>query len=388
MGTTSPKTDLVDTATASAPSHKEAGAQLTLIQEHTDALMIIDRDGIVRFADQGAQALFAKSGPLVGHPSPIPIRPGSHEITVADADSRDRHVEVRVADSEWNGAAAYVASASDVTARHEVETALRAAVDAARDAGPIAHSLLADLSHAVRTPLTDIVGFSELMKDERLGPIDNERYKSYLADIHSSSLRLLRLIEDALNKAGTPSDLETKASYARASDIVRLARACRRGDDETAFTIEMPDDVGPLSIEIERASLTEAFRLLLTDAARNATATRPAQLSIDHLDDQVVIEVSESWLGYSDADLAYMLDGGDALAAASFALNPTKQRVHKTATAFAAMKRMTELYGGMFAILGNGDNGVRLRIKLNIVADAQGAAPAPIHDDTRRTAPD
>ena len=43
---------------------------------------------------------------------------------------------------------------------------------------------LANMSHELRTPLNAIMGFSEMLKDEMLGPMGNEQYRSYAADIH------------------------------------------------------------------------------------------------------------------------------------------------------------------------------------------------------------
>ena len=58
---------------------------------------------------------------------------------------------------------------------------------------------LAKVSHEVRTPLNSIIGFSEIMKDEQLGPIGNERYRGYIRDIHDSGLYALSLVNDLLD---------------------------------------------------------------------------------------------------------------------------------------------------------------------------------------------
>ena len=42
---------------------------------------------------------------------------------------------------------------------------------------------LARVSHEVRTPLNSIIGFAELMKEEQLGPIGNDRYRGYIRDL-------------------------------------------------------------------------------------------------------------------------------------------------------------------------------------------------------------
>ena len=58
---------------------------------------------------------------------------------------------------------------------------------------------LAKVSHEVRTPLNSIIGFTELMAQERFGPIGNARYKGYVEDIHQSGLYALSLLNDLLD---------------------------------------------------------------------------------------------------------------------------------------------------------------------------------------------
>jgi signal transduction histidine kinase len=53
----------------------------------------------------------------------------------------------------------------------------------------------------LRTPLNAIIGFSEMIKDELLGPIENEDYKHYSSDIYSSGNHLLAIINDILDIA-------------------------------------------------------------------------------------------------------------------------------------------------------------------------------------------
>jgi two-component system cell cycle sensor histidine kinase PleC len=60
---------------------------------------------------------------------------------------------------------------------------------------------LANMSHELRTPLNAILGFSEVMKDEVMGPMENRIYKGYAADIHGSGQHLLGLINDILDLA-------------------------------------------------------------------------------------------------------------------------------------------------------------------------------------------
>ncbi len=58
---------------------------------------------------------------------------------------------------------------------------------------------LASMSHELRTPLNAILGFSEVIKNEVLGPLGNDTYKEYISDIHRSGGHLLHLINEILD---------------------------------------------------------------------------------------------------------------------------------------------------------------------------------------------
>jgi signal transduction histidine kinase len=57
---------------------------------------------------------------------------------------------------------------------------------------------LANMSHELRTPLNAILGFSELLMDEKFGPL-NEKQQRYVGHVFSSGRHLLNLINDLLD---------------------------------------------------------------------------------------------------------------------------------------------------------------------------------------------
>jgi len=69
----------------------------------------------------------------------------------------------------------------------------------AEDANVAKSRFLATMSHELRTPLNAILGFSEIMKEEILGPHTVPVYKEYAADIHKSGEHLLNLIGEILD---------------------------------------------------------------------------------------------------------------------------------------------------------------------------------------------
>ena len=69
----------------------------------------------------------------------------------------------------------------------------------AEDANFAKSRFLATMSHELRTPLNAILGFSEIMRDEVLGPLNNQNYLEYSKDIHNSGSHLLKLINEILD---------------------------------------------------------------------------------------------------------------------------------------------------------------------------------------------
>ncbi|NCB49676.1 MAG: HAMP domain-containing histidine kinase [Alphaproteobacteria bacterium] len=73
------------------------------------------------------------------------------------------------------------------------------AKEQAEGANRMKTDFLASISHELRTPLNAILGFSEMMKTEALGKVENKQYKEYVSYIHSSGKYLLSLINDILD---------------------------------------------------------------------------------------------------------------------------------------------------------------------------------------------
>ncbi|MEN2494849.1 MAG: Sensor histidine kinase RcsC [Hyphomicrobiaceae bacterium hypho_1] len=69
----------------------------------------------------------------------------------------------------------------------------------AEDANLAKSRFLATMSHELRTPLNAVLGFSEIMKNEILGPIENKNYREYAHNIHISGSHLLNLINEILD---------------------------------------------------------------------------------------------------------------------------------------------------------------------------------------------
>ncbi len=88
--------------------------------------------------------------------------------------------------------------ATDITMQKDAEAALEQARDAAEQASHFKDEFLSTMSHELRTPLNAVIGFSELLVQNRYGPL-NDRQSSYVSNIHTAGQHLLRLINDILD---------------------------------------------------------------------------------------------------------------------------------------------------------------------------------------------
>jgi signal transduction histidine kinase len=93
-----------------------------IIERNADAIVVVDREGVIRFVNDQAVKLFGrKRQPMLGTPFGFPLVAG--ETTELDL-LRDRDpvvVEMRVVESQWQGESACIASLRDITERKGAE---------------------------------------------------------------------------------------------------------------------------------------------------------------------------------------------------------------------------------------------------------------------------
>ena len=90
-------------------------------------------------------------------------------------------------------------SIEDITERRESERAIREAKMSSDLANRAKSEFISNMSHELRTPLNSIIGFSEMIKNEVFGTIEQRSYWEYARDIHESGQKLLRVINEILD---------------------------------------------------------------------------------------------------------------------------------------------------------------------------------------------
>ncbi|MEM7500037.1 MAG: HAMP domain-containing sensor histidine kinase [Pseudomonadota bacterium] len=151
-------------------------------------------------------------------------------------------------------------------ARQRVETASRAKSD-----------FLRSLSHELRTPLNAVVGFSELMRRESMGPLP-DRYRDAAEHIHIAGRHLNDLIEDLLDLSVIEAGrLRLEETDVPADEIVTAAIAIIAKSAETAgVRIERRDIAPGHLVRVDRRRMVQALVNLLG----NATKFAPEESSV------------------------------------------------------------------------------------------------------------
>jgi PAS domain S-box-containing protein len=248
---------------------------------------------------------------------------------------------------DWSGELlCYEGTVEDVTEKFEQEHALRLALRQAEIANKMKATFLAAMSHELKTPLNAVLGFSEMIRNEMLGPLCNETYREYAADIHDSGTRLLAVINDVLDVSRLQGGLLTiQAQPQHAIDLaesaVNLAHAITR--TQRRIEIDVPDDLPALHIDPRR--LAQALGNLLANALKftpeNGIVRLAARLQADG---RLHLTVEDTGIGMAPETTAQALEPFRQLDGS------LARRFEGTGLGLSIAKALTELHGGSLSV--------------------------------------
>lgn len=126
---------------------------------------------------------------------PVPPR---YELWLQRKDGKEILVEATSINILWEGQPAVLGFFRDISAQREAEMYLKQARQKAEEASQLKHKFLELMTHEVRTPLSTILGYAELLRDELANRIPPELLQ-FLEVIRDSGRRLLGLLSDVLD---------------------------------------------------------------------------------------------------------------------------------------------------------------------------------------------
>ncbi|TWG61729.1 histidine kinase dimerization/phospho-acceptor domain-containing protein [Aminobacter sp. J44] len=200
---------------------REVAMLRTIIDTATDGVVLINADTTIRSISKPAEALFGfDSAQVEGKPFhtlfAIESRKAAQDYLaglygngvasilndgreVIGREAQGRFIPLFMTIGKLPEDSGYCAVLRDITQWKRAEEQLTQARAQAERASSQKTEFLARVSHEIRTPLNAIIGFSELMMDEKFGPIGSDRYRDYLRDINRSGNHVLDLVNDLLD---------------------------------------------------------------------------------------------------------------------------------------------------------------------------------------------
>jgi signal transduction histidine kinase len=138
----------------------------------------------------------------------------------------------------------------DITDSTLVERSLRERNDALSEADRLKTEFLANVSYELRSPLTSISGFSEMLRQEYFGTL-SEKQREYVEGIHQSSQHLMQLINDILDLAGIEAgymrlNISRFDIYAMMKPVVSLIQE-RSKENSITIKFECPSKIGKMT---------------------------------------------------------------------------------------------------------------------------------------------
>jgi len=217
---------------------------------------------------------------------------------------------------------------------------------------------LANMSHELRTPLNAVIGFSEIISREVLGPVGNAKYVEYAVDLYNSGKYLLQLINDIL-------DL-TKIGAGRLVldddliDLLELSESCirmmqhRAENQGVALILSVSPEIR--AIRGDERRLRQILLNLLSNSIRftpsGGTITIKAWLDREKL----MIEVKDTGVGISEEDLPIVFEPFGQ------ADNAFNRKGGGTGLGLPLTKKLVEMHQGNLEIHSVRDEGTTVRL--------------------------
>jgi PAS domain S-box-containing protein len=200
----------------------EAEELATILDTTAEGVVIVDEAGRILSCNRSAEALFGHAdGEIAGLGLVDLFAPESQRAAldylesvttagVAGLLEHGREMLGRVRDGGTiplsmtmgrtrPGGARFFAIFRDLSQIKKNESELAQARRQAERSMTAKADILSRISHEVRMPLNAIIGFADVMIEERFGPLGNERYVEYMKDIRASGQHVMTIIDDLLD---------------------------------------------------------------------------------------------------------------------------------------------------------------------------------------------
>jgi signal transduction histidine kinase len=190
----------------------------------------------------------------------------------------------------------------DITERKQAEEKMLQAKMAAEAANRAKTTFIVNISHELRTPLNAVIGFSELLLSETVGPL-NEKQKRYTENISKSGNHLLDVINDVLDISRL--ELGNIELYYETVDIPGVIEEVQRVlsplSAEKNISIESNIEKDLKTIIADRVKIKQILYNILNNAIKFSSENGKVNISAELKEDTVEISIKDEGIGIHES---------------------------------------------------------------------------------------
>lgn len=274
-----------------------------IIDQHRDAIIIVDDDGLIRFSNAAAERILGrKAEDLIDSPFGIPLV-GGDIIEVEIAGRKIRIAEMQAVPFAWEGADALLVTLRDITERKQAENHTQ------QLRSQLAHSarlstvgdLAAGLAHEINQPLTAINNY--IQASVRMLRSDETRAAEVIGDLEKAGRQVLRagdivtFLRGAVKKdEGPKTDIDLVATIKEVANFLDAEIRARKAE----LSLEFPDSLPP--IHGDKVQIQQVVLNLIQNSLEEAQSNTNIQHEItvrawETMAGSVAIEISDNGPG-------------------------------------------------------------------------------------------
>src|SRR5918993_2550599 len=317
---------------------KERGS--AILDGMTDAVIGVDRDLNPVFLNPRARKLLESSDHAFHNRLQEVLAKTRYSGPVTDSEARagDRVIEIRAAPLE-DGALAIL---RDVTEERHMQR--------------VKAEFIANASHELKTPLTALSGYLEMLEDE-----EDERVRAeFLKDMRSQTQRLQGLARTLLDL----SRLDANAVTFRTEevDLEDLLHSLRRDFGYTGRPMSIHSDENIPPVVTDPTQLHRMLAILLDNALKYSGEDAPVDLSLSREDGHAVISVADRGCGIPEGEIPHIFD--------RFYRAQGSSRADGTGLGLALAREITDHLGGEIRVQSHPGTRSTFSVALPLTADS------------------
>ena len=244
----------------------------------------------------------------------------------------------------------------DVTDTARAERMLRERNEALVQADRLKSQFISLVSYELRSPLQNIIGFSEFLESPKVGPL-NPKQREYLKDIHGSSRTLLSIINDILDLTTIDAGvLELKLGPVRVANVIQQAAAVAE-DRMIRAHIQLRTEIDPSAFEFvaDEHRVKQVLYNLLSNAIGFSKDGDTIIIACRRETGDIVFSVTDQGMGIPADELARVFD--------RFVSRAQGSRHRGAGLGLPIVKHLVELHGGSISLASESGRGTRVTVR-------------------------